>query len=437
MARKYLNNYVTLLSAAITDTDTTMTVGTPPPALAAGDFCRLQLSLRNAQGVLLKQEFVDVTAVSGNELTITRAAENSTAQEWSAGTRVELTETAASWGGLAETADLGTAAYTDATDYATAAQGAKADTALQALPHSFNKQDRAARLFELSGSTLQTAQPVSLDVGGTIVTLAAGAAVTLPTLASHTDYLIYCDQSGALSAQPWDNAAPANSRAVGGFHAYHTTATVNPNSIWDLGYRLIANPRGMTQCPTGDWVDIYLMDVDYGINGYSRGGVTIADGNSPPKIPAIYGGNGTATYGSLTWFEAVDLAAAAGKRLLTYVMFTAAAYGVVEHQAVGTDPVTTKYQAGHRSACGMEQATGCLYQWGEDINGTSATGTVSWQDITGGRGDIYTHSIRAVRLGANWNSASHSGSRASGWNIAPSDPGSGVSARASCGHMTL
>jgi len=94
MARKYLNNYVTLLSAAITDADTTMTVGTPPPALAPGDFCRLQLSQRNAQGVLLKQEFVDVTAISGNDLTITRAAENSTAQEWSAGARVELTETA-------------------------------------------------------------------------------------------------------------------------------------------------------------------------------------------------------------------------------------------------------------------------------------------------------------------------------------------------------
>src|SRR5690554_2376819 len=409
MARKYLNNYTTLLSAAITDAATTMTVGTPPPDLAPGDYYRLQLSLRNAQGVLIKQEFVDVTAISGNDLTITRAAENSTALSWDIGARVELVETAASF-------DL--------------AGGAT-------LPHSFNKQDRAARLFELSGSTLQTAQPVSLDVDGTIITLAAGVAVTLPTLASHTDYLIYCSQSGALPAQPWDNAAPANSRAVGGFHAYHTTATINPNSIWDLGYRPTANPRGMTQCPTGDWVDIYLMDVDYGINGYSRGGVTIADGESPPKIPAIYGGNGTATYGSLTWFEAVDLAAAAGKRLLTYAMFTAAAYGVVERQAVGTDPVTTKYQAGHRSACGMEQATGCLYQWGEDINGTSATGTVSWQDITGGRGDIYTHSIRAVRLGANWNSASHSGSRASGWNIAPSDPGSGVSARASCGHMTL
>lgn len=333
--------------------------------------------------------------------------------------------------------ELGSAAMAETSDFATAVQGAKADTALQALPHSFNKQDRSARLFELSGTTLQTAQPVSLDVDGTIITLATGVAVTLPTLASHTDYMVYCSATGSLTAQPWDSAAPANARAIGGFHAYHTTATINPHSIWDLGYRPVANPRGMTQCPTGDWVDIYLMDVDYGINGYSRGGVTIADGGSPPKIPAIYGGNGTTTYGSLTWFEAVDLAAAAGKRLLTYAMFTAAAFGVVERQSVGADPVTTKYQAGHRSACGMEQATGCLWQWGEDINGTSATGTPTWQDITDGRGDIYTHSIRAVLLGAYWSDASHSGSRASYWSFAPSYSYGAVSARASCGHMTL
>jgi hypothetical protein len=106
MARKYLNNYVTLLSAAITATDTTMTVGTPPPALAAGDFCRLQLSQRNAQGVLLKQEFVDVTAVSGNVLTITRAAEFSTALAWDAGARVELTETAATFSGIPDASGL-------------------------------------------------------------------------------------------------------------------------------------------------------------------------------------------------------------------------------------------------------------------------------------------------------------------------------------------
>jgi hypothetical protein len=106
MARKYLNNYTTLLSATITDTDTTMTVGTAPAALVSGDYYRLQLSLRNAQGVLTKQEFVDVTAISGNDLTITRAAEGSTALEWSAGARVELVETAETFGDIPDSSDL-------------------------------------------------------------------------------------------------------------------------------------------------------------------------------------------------------------------------------------------------------------------------------------------------------------------------------------------
>lgn len=106
MARKYLNNYTTLLSAAITDTDTTMTVGTAPAALASGDYYRLQLSLRNAQGVLTKQEFVDVTAISGNDLTIARATEGSTALAWDAGARVELVETAETFGDIPDPSDL-------------------------------------------------------------------------------------------------------------------------------------------------------------------------------------------------------------------------------------------------------------------------------------------------------------------------------------------
>src|SRR5690554_6285828 len=38
----------------------------------------------------------------------------------------------------------------------------------------------------------------------------------------------------------------------------------------------------------------------------------------------------------------------------------------------------------------------------------------------------------AVLLGANWNNASNSGSRASNWNNAPSNSNSNISARASC-----
>lgn len=94
MARKYLNNYVTTLTEGLAAGAPTMTVGTAPDALTPGDTYRLQISLRSSSGVLTKQEFVDVTAISGNDLTITRGVEGSTDQDWDAGARVELVETA-------------------------------------------------------------------------------------------------------------------------------------------------------------------------------------------------------------------------------------------------------------------------------------------------------------------------------------------------------
>jgi len=235
-----------------------------------------------------------------------------------------------------------------------------------------------------------------------------------------------------------DAAPPANERLVGGFHVRAGDGEINPYSLWDLNWRPQSNPRGMALSIDGKlWGDIYLMDTQYGVNGYSRNGATIADGASLPAIPAIYGGDGTTAYASMNWWTAVDLATAAGKRLPFYQEFTALAYGVVERQAVGTDPVTTQHQAGHRSACGCEQITGVLWQWGADISGTSATGTPSWQDIADGRGDVYTHSIRSPLFGASWVGGSVAGSRASHWYFAPDYSHSDVSARGVSDHLNL
>lgn len=302
---------------------------------------------------------------------------------------------------------------------------------------AFNKQIRDTALFEVSGADLRTAQAVVININNTPLVIDALTMVTLPALNSTTDYKIYCDQSGALAAQPWDDAAPANSRVLGGFHVYHTTGTINTSSLWDQTWRPSCSPRGMTLAPGGLWTDIYLMHVDYGIDGYSKGNAIIADGSSPPKIPVSFGGDGAITYGSLTWYEACDLASAAGKRLPGHAEFSALAYGVVEQQSVGGDPVTTQYQAGPRSACGAEQCAGVMWQWGADINGTSATGAPSWQSITDGRGSVYMHSLRAVRLGASWYSGSSSGSRASGWSDGPNSSASSVGARAVCDRLIL
>lgn len=284
-------------------------------------------------------------------------------------------------------------------------------------------------------STLQTASTITVAVGSSAAQVAAGAIIALPALSPGTDYYIYLASDGSLQAAGADVAPPAGERLVGGFHVRDGDGEINPRSLWDLSWRPQAHPRGMTlSIDSRVWGDIYLMDTQYGVNGYSRNGATIADGASFPVKPSIYGGNGATAYTSMSWWVAVDLATAAGKRLPFYQEFTAMAYGVVERQAVGTDPVTTKHQAGHRSACGCEQITGALWQWGADI---SATAGSAYRDIAEGRGDVYASNIVSPLFGASWNDGANAGSRASSWIDAPDFSLSSVSARGVSDHLNL
>ncbi|AFM54866.1 tail protein [Marinomonas phage P12026] len=296
------------------------------------------------------------------------------------------------------------------------------------------KTDRNTVAFEVSGADVLASQDFSYSTDGSIFEILSGEVVTLPTLASASDYKIYGLSDGSLSAQLFDTARPTGGVLIGGFHVYHTTGGINPNSLWDINFRPKCNPRAMTLSPDRRvWADIYLMDVEYGLNGYSRSDVTIADGASPPIVPAIYGGNGVTTYGSLTWFEAWDLVINAGKRLAFWGEFSGLAYGVVEQQSFGTDPVTTKYQAGHRSAIGLEQATGVMWIWGADTQGSSGSAAA----ITDGRGSVYSGDPRSVLLGAGWNDGVAAGSRSASWNASTGGSDGGISVRAVCDHLIL
>lgn len=335
---------------------------------------------------------------------------------------------------LSTISDAGTAAGADVEAFDPAGR------AVAVAPTAFAKADGSQPAWTaLTATTLQTATDLALVVDSTLVEIAAGTAITLPAFAAGTDYTIYAAADGTLQAVGADSAAPSNTRAVGGFHASAGGASIVATSLWDLNWRPAApSPRGMVLSLDGRiWADIYLMDTAYGINGYSRNGAQIADAESPPIIPDAYGGNGSNAYANLSWWVAVDLATAAGKRLPHYQEFTAFAYGVVERQAVGTDPGTTQHQAGHRSACGVEQVTGVMWQWGADITGTSATGAAAWNDWTDGRGYIYTHSICSPQFGADWHVGAGGGSRASFWRWRPDASSSHIGARGVCDHLNL
>ena len=85
MAYKFINNFETTLTIAITTTATSMTVANAAGlSLTSGEVYRL--TIQNADASLF--ELVDVTAISGNTLTIERGKESTTAQAWANGSKV-------------------------------------------------------------------------------------------------------------------------------------------------------------------------------------------------------------------------------------------------------------------------------------------------------------------------------------------------------------
>jgi hypothetical protein len=333
----------------------------------------------------------------------------------------------------------------------------------------FAKADPDSVVFTTDGATVALKAGSHIELGGALFSFPAGAAVTMPVLTAGVDYAIYLCADGVLRADA-NFTAPvgfdaATSRQIGGFHfspggnaaaqdGGDAVAAINPYSLWDLKWRpACPDPRGMCLVADSFWVDIYLLGVDHHINGTSRHGVTIADGGSPPKIPTMFGGNGTATY-ALTQYAAAEIMSAHGKQLLSQSQFSAAAYGVKEAAQRGTDPVATGLgvnNAGTSNAdqkftskWGVIQATGCMWTWSREhsyrAEGADAAAITawSWKAVTSGRGSVYsqgTVGLVAALLGGRWGNGAHCGSRASAWGSAPWTSSSSIGARGCSDHL--
>lgn len=286
---------------------------------------------------------------------------------------------------------------------------------------------------------------------------ATATAVTMPSHSNNTDYAIWQHPStGALVGDASFTTAPAGATGgsiVGGYHyipSGRPTAENNGSptgsaeilefSIWDLTYRpSCPDPRGMACINDAFWIDLYLAGAtSYAGSTFSavpssKIGLTIADGSSAPLVPAQYGGNGSTTYGSFTWYEASEMAASFGKRLPFYAEFAAAAFGAPEAGSRGTDPGTVTWE--RASKFGLAQATGVMYQWGADTNGNGSGG--SWTASTEGRGSVYSTEARAVILGGDWGTGAYSGSRLAAWSVTPWDSNLFIGARFAAGHLVL
>ena len=317
----------------------------------------------------------------------------------------------------------------------------------------FVKADPYAAAFTKTGNgTVSIKAGTLVEADGRIFKFTGATAVSMPALVAGTDYAIWIKPDGSLEATN-DHVSPPlpGSRKLGGFHyapggnatALNTggnaIAQVNEFSIWDLKFRpACPDPRGMALVAGKFWVDIYLCGVNHHSDGTSKYNVTIADGSSPPKVPAMFGGNGTTSYSSLNWWEAAEVMTSHGKELLSYEEFAAAAFGVKEAQAGGTDPVSTILRADYTSKWGIMLATGNLYVWSREFSYRQDGSGFAWEAVTGGRGGVYkqgTYGLVAALLGGRWDNASDAGSRASSWGSYPWNSSSNLGARGRSDHL--
>ena len=216
------------------------------------------------------------------------------------------------------------------------------------------------------------------------------------------------------------------------------TPVINEYSLWDNKFRPVCpDPRGKALVSNGFWADIYLTGVDAITNGSSKYGVAYADGASPPKIPAGFGGNGSKAYATFNWWEANEMASSFGMRLPSQQEFMALAYGTTEASSEGTERHNTGLYAAYTSRWGIMQATGCLWVWGAmRANQGAATAWVPATGTTASRGSEY-NAPNAALFGGAWSDETYSGSRCSFWLFTASLSYYFFGSRLVCDHLQL
>jgi hypothetical protein len=356
--------------------------------------------------------------------------------------------------------------------------GSISQSDLAASVSSLIKPQRGAPcLIKTGAQAVSIAAGTAVAVAGGVVRFALETPVSMPALTTGEDYSVWVHPDGSASAVADPYSAPATAPVtgavkIGGFHygavppgttvaggSFATTgdgmiwtqsdvdliAGINAHSIWDQKFRPTCDPRGMALVARAFWADLYLTGATHDADGTSRHGSSVASGTVLPRIPAAFGGNGAATYTEFTWWQAVEIAGAHGKRLFTEAEFVRAAYGVTEAQSLGgaaeTVPATLR-QPGYTSKWGLEQASGHQYIWGLNAN-YRADGTSegwAWRARTGGRGSLFLYNSTAltrVLLGGSRNRGSASGSRSSDWSNYPWSWGWLIGLRALGDHLEL
>lgn len=326
-------------------------------------------------------------------------------------------------------------------------------------------------IIKTSATTLAIKAGTHVKIGNAYVSFTAQTAVSMPAvLTPGEDYAVFVHPDGAASSVADPFSAPAAAPApgalkIGGFHyglvapgttpasgRFATTgftnaggnypwtqarvdriAGINEFSIWDLSFMSKGEQRGFAFDPqTRVWSAVYFCGPDHSTSGISRYNTAVASGTVLPKIPVEYGDDGTTTYGRLSAYEALEILASHGCRLMTQEEFASGALGVTEGQSLGGAASTipaTKREPGYTSRIGLEQATGHIWTIGGPLTCVSAT---TWT-VGANRGNCYGGAGLPL-FGGDRSNTDRSGSRASAWSGVFWNSGWNQGLRAACDH---
>ena len=368
---------------------------------------------------------------------------------------------------------------------------AKLDPALSMTVPVLSKETLFRPVIVKTGvDTASIRAGTAVKVGGVVVSFSTDTAITMPTLVAGTDYAVFVGSDGSAQAVAWtedtgtDPTPPVGEWTwIGGFHfapganatGYSTggnrTPTLNEYSIWDLRFRpKCPDPRGMALMAGKFWFDIYFLGVDHHLNGTSRMGVDIATGDVKPKLPAMFGGDGTTLVTHFDWFWTYEILDSHAKRMMTLNEFRSAAFGVIEMSAGGretpavktginfdNDGLGTNNDERYTSMWGMNLSIANHYIWGQDLVGHTYTGTYTittaqaaptvrpnyYQDYTGrARGwspQLGMPYIRAGLFGGSTgsNMIGRSGSGSMDWANSVNSESLSIGARGAADHLII
>ena len=287
-------------------------------------------------------------------------------------------------------------------------------------------------VFAKTGNgTAETSGDLILEVDETVVKIPEGTSIAMPTLVVGTDYAIWAEPDGSLTADASFTSPPvAGTRRVGGFHYAPggratldlnagnggTTAQIMDTSFYDLKWRPdVLDPRGLVLVGDGAfWAGMYHMSANHLTGAVHKYGVDpCRDGNPPQNL------NGSGNFPNASPANIIEALSFHGFRAPNFWEFQLLAFGVNEERSIGgsgpglTGDVSDRNKHQQTSAWGVFDATGVLNHWSNDTILTTADQTLP----NPSRGDRFRYSHFAI-FGGSWAFGAISGSRSADMNTA-------------------